>query len=64
MNESLGRSILVMALFTIIKLYCESRHGDLFIGDIPHEAPGWYGVYNSDETTIQLMTDGLYKNKQ
>lgn len=39
-----------------------SRPGDEWIGDPPHEgnsrfylAPGWYGIYDTDETTIEIM---------
>ncbi|MBS2100558.1 glycoside hydrolase 5 family protein [Carboxylicivirga linearis] len=31
--------------------------GDPFIGDPPHELQGWYGVYDTDTTTITIITD-------
>ncbi|KAI8910346.1 glycoside hydrolase superfamily, partial [Gorgonomyces haynaldii] len=33
----------------------ESRPGDRWVGDPPHEPPGWYGVYDKDQSTIQVM---------
>jgi len=33
------------------------RHGDPLLGDPPHEPQGWYGVYDSDETTRALVAD-------
>jgi mannan endo-1,4-beta-mannosidase len=33
----------------------EARPGDRWIADPPHEAPGWYGVYDTDVSTIQVM---------
>jgi hypothetical protein len=32
-----------------------SRPGKGWIGDPPHEAPGWYGVYDKDESTALVM---------
>lgn len=29
--------------------------GDVFLGDPPHELQGWYGVYNTDRSTIELV---------
>ncbi|MEW4925535.1 beta-mannanase [Algibacter sp. 2305UL17-15] len=29
--------------------------GDAFLGDPPHELQGWYGVYNTDKTTLDLI---------
>lgn len=31
------------------------KKGDNFIGDPPHEAQGWYSVFNTDSTTIQVI---------
>ncbi|WP_448657902.1 glycoside hydrolase 5 family protein [Sphingomonas sp. CJ99] len=31
------------------------RDGDPFVGDPPHEPQGWYGVYDSDETTLTIV---------
>jgi mannan endo-1,4-beta-mannosidase len=31
------------------------KKGDPFIGDPPHELQGWYGVYNTDSTTLNLF---------
>ncbi len=33
------------------------QKGDTFIGDPPHELQGWYGVYNEDSTTINVVKD-------
>ncbi len=33
------------------------KKGDTFIGDPPHELQGWYGVYNTDSTTINIVKD-------
>jgi len=33
------------------------KPGDNFIGDPPHEAQGWYSVYDSDATTLKLIRD-------
>ncbi|KAI8910334.1 glycoside hydrolase superfamily [Gorgonomyces haynaldii] len=33
----------------------ESRPGDKWVSDPPHEAPGWYSVYDKDQSTIQVM---------
>ncbi|MGB0714510.1 MAG: family 20 glycosylhydrolase [Phycisphaerae bacterium] len=32
-----------------------AKPGDSWIGDPPHEKPGWYSVYQTDETTLQIM---------
>ena len=29
--------------------------GDVFLGDPPHELQGWYGVYNTDTTTLNSI---------
>jgi mannan endo-1,4-beta-mannosidase len=34
-----------------------SRPGDDWLGDPPHETPGWYSVYNSDESTVEIITN-------
>lgn len=31
------------------------KKGDQFIGDPPHEAQGWYSVFNTDSTTIKVI---------
>ena len=31
--------------------------GDDYIGDPPHEPQGWYGVYNTDKSTIAVIKD-------
>ena len=33
----------------------ESRPGSVFIGDPPHETPGWYSVYDIDESTLAVI---------
>lgn len=33
-----------------------SRPGDSWIADPPHETPGWYSVYNTDESTISIIS--------
>ena len=33
-----------------------SRPGDNWLGDPPHETPGWYSVYNTDESTIAIIS--------
>ena len=38
-----------------------SRPGDEWIGDPPHEAPGWYGLYNTDDSTFKVMADAYQK---
>jgi mannan endo-1,4-beta-mannosidase len=32
-----------------------ARPGDGLVGDPPHEEPGWYSVYNTDESTIAII---------
>jgi len=34
-----------------------SRPGDDWLGDPPHETPGWYSVYNTDESTITIISN-------
>lgn len=31
------------------------QKGDEFLGDPPHELQGWYGVYNSDYSTLKII---------
>jgi mannan endo-1,4-beta-mannosidase len=31
------------------------KKGDVFLGDPPHELQGWYGIYNSDASTLELI---------
>lgn len=31
------------------------QEGDEFLGDPPHELQGWYGVYNTDKSTLDLV---------
>jgi mannan endo-1,4-beta-mannosidase len=31
------------------------RPGDQLLGDPPHEEQGWYGVYNTDTTTLEVI---------
>jgi mannan endo-1,4-beta-mannosidase len=33
-----------------------SRPGDTWLGDPPHETPGWYSVYHTDESTIAIIS--------
>jgi len=33
-----------------------SRPDDGWVGDPPHETPGWYSVYNTDESTITIIS--------
>jgi mannan endo-1,4-beta-mannosidase len=33
-----------------------SRPGDNWLGDPPHETPGWYSVYDTDESTIAIIS--------
>jgi mannan endo-1,4-beta-mannosidase len=33
-----------------------SRPGDPWIGDPPHETPGWYSVYNTDTSTLAIIS--------
>ncbi|MFX1283007.1 MAG: hypothetical protein ACFFB5_05095 [Promethearchaeota archaeon] len=34
----------------------QSRPGDKWIGDPPHETPGWYSVYNKDNSTLDIIS--------
>ena len=31
------------------------KPGDIFTGDPPHEAQGWYSIYSTDNTTLDLI---------
>ncbi len=31
------------------------QKGDTFLGDPPHELQGWYGVYDKDSTTLEII---------
>lgn len=31
------------------------QKGDTFVGDPPHERQGWYGVYSSDSSTLEII---------
>jgi mannan endo-1,4-beta-mannosidase len=33
-----------------------SRPGDGWVGDPPHETPGWYSVYHTDEATLAIIS--------
>ncbi|HXD12436.1 MAG TPA: hypothetical protein VN653_20365, partial [Anaerolineales bacterium] len=33
-----------------------SRPDDGWLGDPPHETPGWYSVYNTDESTLAIIS--------
>jgi mannan endo-1,4-beta-mannosidase len=33
----------------------EARPGYAWVGDPPHETPGWYSVYDIDETTLEVI---------
>ena len=41
-----------------------ARPGYDWIGDPPHETPGWYSVYNSDSTTLAIITEFAQKMAQ
>ena len=41
-----------------------ARPGYPWIGDPPHETPGWYSVYNSDSTTQAIIADFAQKMAQ
>ena len=40
-------------------LGCYWREGDAFLGDPPHEKQGWYSVWDTDVTTLQVLGQGL-----
>jgi mannan endo-1,4-beta-mannosidase len=33
----------------------QARPGDPWVGDPPHETPGWYSVYDTDASTLELI---------
>ena len=33
------------------------RPGDDMIGDPPHEAQGWYSIFDSDVSTLKLLAE-------
>ncbi|WP_083634303.1 glycoside hydrolase 5 family protein [Saccharicrinis aurantiacus] len=37
------------------------QKGDVLLGDPPHERQGWYGVYNTDTTTLNVIK--AYRNR-
>ncbi|WP_299550580.1 beta-galactosidase [Seonamhaeicola sp.] len=37
------------------------KPGDTFLGDPPHELQGWYGVYNTDTSTLELIKSYSFK---
>lgn len=39
------------------------RIGDTIIGDPAHELQGWYGVYNTDESTLEIIRKYAFKLK-
>jgi mannan endo-1,4-beta-mannosidase len=41
-----------------------ARPGYPWIGDPPHETPGWYSVYNSDSTTLAIISEFAQKMAQ
>jgi mannan endo-1,4-beta-mannosidase len=34
----------------------QARPGDPWIGDPPHETPGWYSVYDTDQSTLAIIS--------
>jgi mannan endo-1,4-beta-mannosidase len=34
-----------------------ARPGYAWIGDPPHETPGWYSVYNTDTSTLAIISE-------
>jgi mannan endo-1,4-beta-mannosidase len=34
----------------------QARPGDAWVGDPPHETPGWYSVYDTDESTLAIIS--------
>lgn len=43
---------------------CIWKKGDAFIGDPPHEAQGWYSVFDTDSSTISLIKEMAGKINQ
>lgn len=33
----------------------QARPGDPWVGDPPHETPGWYSIYNTDTSTLTIL---------
>lgn len=42
-----------------VPAHIQWQPGDPWIGDPPHEAQGWYSVFLSDKTTLQVITDAV-----
>jgi mannan endo-1,4-beta-mannosidase len=40
------------------------KSGDPWLGDPPHEPQGWYGVYDSDVSTVELIRDYARKFRE
>jgi mannan endo-1,4-beta-mannosidase len=40
------------------------QKGDTLLGDPPHELQGWYGVYNTDTSTIKVIKNSAEKIKK
>lgn len=38
----------------------QARPSDQWISDPPHEAPGWYAVYDKDVSTLQIIKDAYH----
>ena len=34
----------------------QARPGAGWVGDPPHETPGWYSVYDTDESTLAIIS--------
>ena len=41
-----------------------ARPGYPWIGDPPHETPGWYSVYDTDSTTLEIISEYALKMAQ
>lgn len=39
------------------------KKGDVILGDPPHELQGWYGVYNTDKSTLDIVKKSANKVK-
>jgi mannan endo-1,4-beta-mannosidase len=35
----------------------QARPGDAWIGDPPHEIPGWYSIYDQDTSTLSILAE-------
>jgi mannan endo-1,4-beta-mannosidase len=42
----------------------EARPGEGWVGDPPHETPGWYSVYDADESTLGILTDHVQEMRK